>query len=124
MEYNFDWEYVKSGSPYVTISSFGIAFNGLSIKQLGSPNYIIVGFDENKLAIGVKGVELKDNEKTTYDFIARKNKDGWIRIGCKEFIQRLEKLTNEDFSSAKRFYTRKISDNFIVIDISTLEVVE
>lgn len=119
MNYNFDWDYIKSGSPYVTISSFGIAFNSLSIKQLGSPNYVIIGFDEEKLAIGIKGISTKEENKASYEFIARKNKDGWIRIGCKEFIQRLETLTNYDFSNATRFNTIKISDNFIVIDIAS-----
>ena len=118
MEYNFDWNYIKAGSPYITISSLAISFNSLAIKQLNDPKYIMIGFDEERLVIGVKGVESPSENMKTYEFSTRKNKDGWIRIGCKEFVQRLEQLTEHDFSEAKRFSTKVFENGMLIIEIS------
>lgn len=119
MEFKFDWDYIRAGSPYVTISSLAISFNSLSIKQLDEPEFVLIGFDEEKLAIGIKAVSETDPHKP-YEFRARKNKDGWIRVGCKEFIQRLEILTGQDFSQAKRFPTKKIKEGFIIVELNNL----
>jgi hypothetical protein len=118
LDYNFDWNYIKAGSPYITISSLAISFNSLAIKQLKDPKYIMIGFDEERLVIGVKGVEAPVENMKTYEFTTRKNKDGWIRIGCKEFIQRLEHLTGHEFSEAKRFSTKVIENDMLIIEIS------
>ncbi|MGI6360060.1 MAG: hypothetical protein ACOX02_03370 [Acholeplasmatales bacterium] len=117
MNYDFDWNYVKAGSPYVTISSLAISFNSLAIKQLGSPERVKIGFDEENIVIAIKSVEQKEFSSETYLFSPRTNKDGWIRIGCKEFIKRLEKLSGYDFSKAKRFSTEKLKDDMIIIKI-------
>jgi hypothetical protein len=121
LEYNFDWNYIKAGSPYITISSLAISFNSLSIKQLKDPKSIMIGFDEERLVIGVKGVEKPEDDIKTYEFSTRKNKDGWIRIGCKEFVQRLEQLTKHDFSEAKRFPTIVHESGMLLIELSNKE---
>ena len=54
MAYNFDFSYLKNGSPIVTLNSFGIAFNKGAIESLGSPEQVIVGFDQKACAIGVR----------------------------------------------------------------------
>jgi hypothetical protein len=101
MKYNFSWSSVSGGAPYVTFSSLGIAFNSVSIEKLGSPEKIMVGFDEEKLVIGVRAYDGNINIKP-YEFSDR-IRNGWIRIGCKEFIRYLQKLTGIDYSIAKRY---------------------
>ena len=101
MSYNFNWSAVSGGAPYVTISSIAIAFNSVSIEKLGNPEQVIVGFDEEKCVIGVKAHTDETNIKA-YDF-AKKAKNGWIRLGCKDFIKYLESLTKTSFSPSKKF---------------------
>ena len=101
MKYNFNWSSVSGGAPFVTFSSLGIAFNSVSISKLGSPEKVMVGFDEDNLVLGVRAYD--GNEQTkSYEFSGR-IKNGWIRIGCKEFIRYLQKLSGIDFSQAKKY---------------------
>jgi hypothetical protein len=104
MGYNFNWIAVSGGAPYVTLSSFGIAFNSVSIEKLNTPEKILVGFDEDKFVIGVKAFNGELGLKP-YEFSSR-IKNGWIRIGCKDFIKYLQSLTGIDFSTSKK-YTAK-----------------
>jgi len=108
MLYNFNWSAVSGGAPYVTISSTTLAFNSVSIEKLGNPEKVIVGFDEEQSIIGVKVYAGEPNLKP-YDF-ARKVKNGWIRIGCKEFIRYMESLMDTSFSPSKKFIA-KFDDN-------------
>jgi hypothetical protein len=117
MNFSFDWSIVPSGAPYVTISRYGIAFNSIAISKLGTPSRIIIGFDEEKLALGVKKYEGEENAKP-YEF-ARRVKDGWIRIGCAEFIKYLQKISNLDFTSKAIKYTPIFDerDNTMVVEL-------
>ena len=54
MAYNFDFSYLKNGAPAVTLSSFGIAFNKGAIESLGTPDQVIIGYDPDQQAIGVR----------------------------------------------------------------------
>jgi len=101
MNYDFNWSSVSGGAPFVTFSSLGIAFNSVSISKLDSPEKIMVGFDEGNLVIGVRAYDGNDQIKP-YEFSSRV-KNGWIRIGCKEFIKYLQKLSGIDFSLAKKY---------------------
>lgn len=102
MDFHFDFSYLKNGSPIVTLSSFGIAFNKGAIEALGTPDQVIIGFDSNACAIGVRA----KGENTTspaYDF-ARRIKNDWIRIGAKDFMKHLAKVSGIDFlTKAKQF---------------------
>jgi len=103
--YKFDWNFIKSGMPYVTISEISLAFNVLAVQKLGSPKKVILGFDEEKKTIGVKGA---DNEERleivpSYDFATKQGIDGWVRIGCKEFLRYLTISTGISFEKAIRF---------------------
>lgn len=102
MSYSFDWDIVSEGVPYVTISKAGLAFNMPAIKKLEIPNYVMVGFDECRMIIGIKGVSSANAYKNTYPFKER-IKNNWVRIGCKDFIKYLEKKSGMCFSDAKRF---------------------
>lgn len=101
MSFNFNWSAVSGGAPYVTLSSLGIAFNSVSIAKLGNPEKIIVGFDEEQCVIGVKAYDGESGIKP-YDFASRV-KNGWIRIGCRDFIKYLQALSGIGFSPAKRY---------------------
>lgn len=104
MSFNFNWNAISGGAPYVTISTISIAFNSVSIDKLGNPEKVIIGFDEEQCVIGVKAYSGEDNTKP-YDF-ARRIKDGWIRIGCRDFIKYLSALTGSDFSPAKKYVAK------------------
>lgn len=99
--FSFDWNSVSGGAPYITLSSFGIAFNSVAISKLGNPEKVMVGFDENNMAIGIKPFAGEGNVKV-YDFSSRV-KNGWIRIGCKDFIRYLQKISGVDFATAKKY---------------------
>lgn len=115
MNYNFDWNIVSEGAPYVTISKLGIAFNMASIKKLGSPEYVMLGFDADQMAIGVKAaVEMHDGDKNVYSFKER-IKNNWVRIGCKDFVKYLEKLSGLSFAKAIRYIADFDSENVLLI---------
>ncbi len=112
MKFKFDWDCVSAGAPYVTISSLGLAFNSSSINMLGCPENVVVGFDEKNMAIGVRKAEASEKTKA-YKFGSR-IKNGWVRIGCKEFVKYLSELSNVSFSPAIRYIARFDSENEIL----------
>ena len=95
MPYNFDFNFVKNGTPIVTLSSLGIAFNHASRKVIGDPDKILVGYDAAAHAIGVKAASESD-VGAIYDFAPRVKND-WVRIGCKDFIKHLAIETGISF---------------------------
>ena len=116
--YNFDFSYLKNGSPIVTLSSFGIAFNKGAIEALGTPEQVIIGFDPEACAIGVRA-RGEDTTFPPYDF-ARRIKNDWIRIGAKDFVKYLAKVSGIDFlSKAKQFiaeYDPETETLIVVVD--------
>ncbi|MCL2532198.1 MAG: hypothetical protein FWE40_08600 [Oscillospiraceae bacterium] len=100
MTFNFDFSAVSGGAPFVTLSSLGISFNSVSISKLGNPEKVIVGFDEEHCALGIRAYRGEPNK--AYEFASRV-KQGWIKIGCKDFIKYLQSLTALDFSTAKKY---------------------
>lgn len=115
MKYNFDWNIVSEGAPYVTISKLGIAFNMASINKLGSPEYVMLGFDCQNMVIGVIATqEMDGNNKNIYPFKER-IKNNWVRIGCKDFVKYLEKLSGVSFSKAVRYMADFDPDDSLLI---------
>lgn len=112
MEFKFDWNCVSAGAPYVTISSLGIAFNSSSINMLGCPENVAIGFDDNNMAIGVRKAEATEKE-ISYKFSSR-IKNGWVRIGCKEFVKYLSELSHVSFSPAIRYIAKFDPENEIL----------
>lgn len=104
MKFNFDWNYVAAGAPYITISEVAIGFNAPSISMLGNPEEVIIGFDDLTMNIGVKKYDGNKNVKS-YKFYSRM-KNGWVRIGCKGFIKYLYSLTVLEFSPAIRYIAK------------------
>ena len=102
--FNFDWNYVSAGAPYISVSELGLAFNSPAITLLGKPEEVVVGFDEERMAIGVKKAEESQDVKT-YKFYSRLS-HGWIRIGCKDFVKYLSAISGKSFSPAKKYVAR------------------
>ena len=91
MDYSFDFKILKNVTPTVTLSSLGSAFNRGAVDMLGSPDQIIVGYDEKNKPIGVRP---RGNDTTSphFDFAPRV-KHEWVRIGAKDFVKYLAKIT-------------------------------
>lgn len=116
MSYNFDFSYLKNGSPIVTLSSLGISFNKGAVDMLGAPEQVIVGFDEKKCAIGIRE-RGSDTELPWYAFSSRVKND-WVRIGAKDFTRHLSKISGIDFlSKAKQFIPEYDDDTKTLIII-------
>lgn len=118
MAYNFDFSYLNNGCPIVTLSSFGIAFNKGAIESLGAPEQVIIGFDQNARAIGIRA-RGEDVTSPAYEF-AHRVKNGWIRIGAKDFVKYLSKVSGIDFlTKAKQFiaeYDPETQTLIVIID--------
>ena len=121
MKFNFDWNYVAAGAPYITISELALGFNAPSISLLGNPEEVIIGFDDQTMTIGVKKYDGNENVKS-YKFSSRM-KNGWVRIGCKEFIKYLSSLTGLEFSPAIR-YIAKYDEQEEILYISVLDALQ
>ncbi len=123
MDFNFDWNYISAGAPYVTVSELGLAFNTPAISLLGNPEEVVLGFDENKMTIGV--IDAKNlRAGKPYKFYSR-IRSGWVRIGCKDFIKYLSVISGIDFTKAKKFIARYDKEEKILyISIGEREVEE
>jgi len=120
MTYNFNWSAVSGGAPYVTISQTSMAFNSASIEKLGNPEKVDIGFDEENRVIGVKKHDESHSNKP-YIF-AEKIKNGWVRIGCRDFIKHLQLLYGTEFKPSKKYIaTYEASENILIVDLNELE---
>lgn len=117
MPFNFNWNAVSGGAPYVTVSAISIALNSASIDKLGNPKQVVVGFDEEQRAIGIKAYTDEANVKP-YDF-ADRVKNGWVRIGCRDFVKYLSALTGIKFTPAKKYVAQyDANDKLLYILVS------
>ena len=123
MAYNFDFSYLKNGAPIVTLSSFGIAFNKGAIESLGVPDQVIIGYDQEQHAIGVRA-RGDDTDSPYFDFAPRIKND-WIRIGAKDFIKYLSRVSKIDFlTKAKQFvadFDEETQTLIVVVDEAHLK---
>ena len=94
-DYNFDFSFIKSGTPIVTLSAVGIAFNAGSRSLLGHPGQIEIGFDEKALAIAVRP-HAEGSSAPAYEF-EKRVKDEWIRISMRDFMRFLAQRSGIDF---------------------------
>lgn len=124
MKFDFDWNYVAAGAPYITISEFALAFNAPCISLLGNPEEVVIGFDDEQMLTGVKKYCGDENAKP-YKFFSR-IKNGWVRIGCKDFVKYLSSLTGLKFSPAIRYVAKyDIEEQIVYISVlNTPEIQE
>lgn len=94
-EFCFDFSFIKSGTPLVTLSAIGIAFNSGSRSLLGNPAQVEIGFDEKAMAIAVRP-RTSDSSNPSYEFEGRA-KDGWIRISMRDFMRYLAQRSKINF---------------------------
>lgn len=99
--YSFDFSFVRSGAPIITLSSTGLAFNAVVRNMLGYPSEIDIGYDESANAIGICAHRPEHMSKP-YEFEGRE-KDGWVRISCRDFMRYLAQRNGLDFTKAKQF---------------------
>ncbi len=103
MDFLFDFTYLKNGSPVVTLSALGLAFNKGAIDMLGAPDEVVVGYDEKRRAIGIRQATNEPPAIPRYKFADRAKND-WVRIGAKDFTKYLARISGIDFlSKAKQF---------------------
>ena len=112
--FNFDFSFIKDGSPIVTLSSIGIAFNAGARRVLKYPEEIMIGFDEEKNTIGVLEWD-GDENKNHYTFESRQ-KDNWVRVSMRDFMKYLSMRTGIDFlEKAIQFLPEYDEENNILI---------
>lgn len=116
---NFNWKYVSTGGPYITVTRYGLQINETALSLLGNPSKILIGFDSDTYAIGVKPYEGEENTKP-YSIDGRIVK-GWVKIGCKDFIRVLSERTGIQFNHAARYRTNSLPKNIIYINIRALK---
>ena len=73
------------------------------------------------MTIGVKQYDGNENAKP-YKFYGRM-KNGWVRIGCKDFVKYLSSLTGLKFSPAIR-YVAKFDAEEKILYISVLDALQ
>lgn len=103
MEYNFVWTAPSGGAPVVSIASYGITFNSVVIDMMHKPNKIMIGYDDSKKVVGVKAIYRKEEEnEKCFPFIERE-RNGYVRIGSKDFVKYLSNRTGLDFKNSTRY---------------------
>ena len=101
--YSFDFSFTRSGTPVVTLSATGIAFNAGARSLLGFPLKVDIGYDAQAKVIGVRPHTDGNDAPEPYEFETRE-KDGWVRINAKDFSRYLEQQTGIKFrEKAKQF---------------------
>ena len=113
MNFNFDWNCVSAGGPYVTISELGLAFNQTAVSMLNNAENVVIGFDKDNLTIGIADAKDKPEIAKTYKFYGKSNST-WVRIGCKDFVRFLSSITGVSYSPAKRFIPQMDEENKIM----------
>ncbi len=118
MAYEFNFKFIKNGTPIVTLSTLGIAFNKGAVDMIGSPEQVIIGYDEANKAIGVRP-RGDDVDSPYYEFSGRVKND-WVRIGAKDFLKYLAKVTDINFiEKATQFipeYDKDTNTLVIIVD--------
>lgn len=100
----FEWYDPNKDVLRVSITQNGITFYKEVIEAMGSPEYILLGFNEDKKMIGVKICD-KDHDNKI-EFEAKRN-NSYIRICDKKFIRFISSRANLnlDKKSRSRIYT-------------------
>lgn len=103
---DFEWYYPNSKLLQVSIFDSGITFYNETVEVMGSPKYIILGYNEDNKIIGVRACE--NAEDNCIDFSIKK-KNSYIRINDKKFIRFIESHLGEtaSFKGRQKKYPAK-----------------
>ena len=116
--FNFNFEFIGSGAPIVTLNAFGIAFNPVCRAMLGYPEQVNIGFDEKNMVIGVKAHD-QDTKIKAFEFESRE-RNGWIRVGAKDYVKYLSVISKIDFTKKARQFIATFDEErkmlIVVID--------
>lgn len=81
---NFEWFDSSIGTPIISIASYGLTFSRGAVQKMGTPEYVMLGFDKNSEIVGIQVCD--GNEKRKVEF-ASKERGGNVRINSKSFIR-------------------------------------
>ena len=120
MNFDFDFTFIKNGTPIVTLNSLGISFNRGAVDMIGAPQYVQVGYDAANHAIGVRPSDGIDSENAHAYLFAPRVRNNWVRIGAKDFMSYLYSVTKIDFISQARQFTPEYDEDtntlIIIVD--------
>ncbi len=116
-EIKFEWYNPELGPPIVSIAEYGLTFNNAAINKMENPEAIKIGFDKERLIIGIKPASKKD--KNSFEF-ADKQSRGYIRINNKGFVKLIRAYCNDyDFKQTVRFIgTMDDEKNIFIVDLN------
>lgn len=116
-EFNFDFTLIRRGAPVVTLSSLGIALNESTQKMLGNPDYISIGYDTARKTLALRVTD-KDDENGYK--IGGRARQGWVRVGCRDFIRYISSETGIDcVNRAKQFFAQYNDEiKMVIVEIS------
>ena len=116
-DFNFDFTLIKRGAPVITLSSLGIALNESTQKLLDNPEYISVGYDAAKKTLALCVTDASDENGYR---IGGRARQGWVRVGCKDFIRYLSAETGIDLvKKAKQFFAQFNEEiNMVTVEVS------
>jgi hypothetical protein len=87
VNYSFKWYKPSVGTPIVSVADYGITFNRAAAEEMGNPERIQIGFDENLRLIGVKPIhDSGEEDKDSLPFAGRE-RNGFTRVNSKDFIR-------------------------------------
>lgn len=84
MNYDFEWFDVQVGTPIVSVANYGLTFSRSAVLKMGTPEYVMLGFDKTNKIIAIKVCD--DTERMKISF-ASKERNGNVRISNKDFVR-------------------------------------
>lgn len=116
VDFNFKWYKPSVGTPIVSVADYGITFNKAAAEEMGNPERIQIGFDENLKLIGVKPVHNADEEDKDSLPFAGRERNGFTRVNSKDFIRFITRFCPElKFDRAIRCLARWDEQSRILI---------
>lgn len=117
--YSFWWTAPTGGVPIVSIASYGITFSNGAIEMLGKPEAVLIGFDEKNGVVGVKPLQGAETQNPKAFKFMERERQGYVRIGCKDFVKVLSSRTGIDLTGTTR-YAAKLDDSeaLLIVDLN------
>ncbi|MBA2131965.1 hypothetical protein [Capillibacterium thermochitinicola] len=103
MEFNFVWTTPSGGAPVVSIASYGITFNNVVIEMMHRPKKIMIGYDDKKKVVGFKAIYTSEEENEKCFPFTERERNGYVRIGIKDFVKYISNRTGLDFKNSTRY---------------------